>query len=389
MNLLVLTEEFYPKTSGGAHTQWQFCKRAAEMGNDITVVTPRDGPVARYEEVDSVEIFRPIPSRVESMPAYSSVSILTRVLYSLLISMYLLWWLRGRSIDGVFASTNAMHWVGTVESTVYGVPLVSYVSLSASTGGGESISSISLFLEWVNFRFFMGNTVFCRTSAIADRVAAVSNSDVAVLQGFLHEERIEQIVEDIAGPVNEGALPVEIQEDKTYIALVGRLVPIKRPECAVEVLTDLPDDFELVVVGDGPEKAAVEAHIRRLGEQCRVQLTGQVDHDTALRIMAVSDSLIVTSDAESLCGVALEALSLNTPVVGTEVGILPQLDHPNLYTTTQSKLPSMLQSANLDKQTRIDERILTRFSISNFAETVLDAFASETETGSMSGEYSK
>lgn len=374
MRLLVLTEEFYPKTSGGAHTQWQFSKHAAEMGNKITVVTPRNGSVTRKETKKSVEILRPFPSKPDSVPAYSPISLLTRILYSFLVTIYVYWWAHRNPVDGIFASTNAMHWVGKLLSKVLSVPLVNYVSLSASTRQKSNASTVSLLLEWANFRFFMGQRVFCRTSEIADRIREVGNSDVNVLQGFLNEEKIKRIAKEIQSSDNKGPQPFSPNDNHSYVAFVGRMVPIKRPQLAVEVVSRLPTDFELILVGGGPEIDRVETFISTIGEENRMHLLGEVDHDTALKTIAKSDVLLITSEAESLGGVALEALVFNTPVVATPVGILPELEHPNVFTSAPSELAKLIRAVDIDGKSSIDERVLSEYSMSNFADKVLGTF---------------
>jgi len=377
MEIVVLTEEFYPNTSGGAHTQWQFCIHATDKGHSVTVITPRDGDVPADEEVRGVRIIRPYPSRPSSLPAYAGLSLITRLVYSLLTFIYMVHYVRKNEIDGLFAGTHGMHWVASIISKIYSGPLVSYVSLSASTRG-DSPSRMNLIFEWINFRLFMGDTVYCRTSEISNKVENISSSDTGVLQGFLHENKI-RATEEAFQADEQLSSAVPVSEDKIRIAFVGRLVPIKSPTKAINIISNLPDTYELIMIGDGPEMESVKISIDRLDVSQRVHLVGEVEHTTALQIIAESNYLLVTSEAESLCGVALEGLSLSTPVVSTPVGILPDLNHQNLHIAPVDTLSNVLLDIEPGSTPEVDEEVLSRFSVSNFGEAILAEFRESNE----------
>jgi len=60
MNVLQLSEDYYPKTSGGAFADFHVSKEVAARGDSITVFTPRPKDSPRREVVDGVEIRRPV-----------------------------------------------------------------------------------------------------------------------------------------------------------------------------------------------------------------------------------------------------------------------------------------------------------------------------------------
>jgi glycosyltransferase involved in cell wall biosynthesis len=78
----------------------------------------------------------------------------------------------------------------------------------------------------------------------------------------------------------------------------------------------------LVVVGDGPLRAALEGHASsRLSGRHR--FTGSTERTRD--VLAAVDALAVTSRSEGMPGVALEAAAMGIPVVATAVGSLPEL----------------------------------------------------------------
>lgn len=94
---------------------------------------------------------------------------------------------------------------------------------------------------------------------------------------------------------------------------VGRLVPSKHVDRAIEHVARSAELDALVVVGDGPERAKLE----RLARERRVdaRFVGQVDREEALAWIGAADALIHASTAEGLSTVLREAEALGTRVV--------------------------------------------------------------------------
>ncbi|MFL5766256.1 MAG: glycosyltransferase family 4 protein, partial [Actinomycetota bacterium] len=102
-------------------------------------------------------------------------------------------------------------------------------------------------------------------------------------------------------------------------AFVGRLVAHKQVDHILEAIARVPE-WELDVVGDGPERERLVSFAARLGLTERVTFHGDVSHERVGRVLAASDALILASDYEGLPHVVLEALAVGTPVVAPVVG---------------------------------------------------------------------
>lgn len=105
-----------------------------------------------------------------------------------------------------------------------------------------------------------------------------------------------------------------------YLLGIGRLNPQKRWERLVESFARLEDrGLHLVILGDGPERARVEALGVRLGLGERLQIPG---HTAApLGWMRAARAVALTSDYEGIPAVLREALSVGTPVVTTDSAV--------------------------------------------------------------------
>ena len=110
--------------------------------------------------------------------------------------------------------------------------------------------------------------------------------------------------------------------DETFVVgWAGRLTAIKRPLDLVRTLRALLDlgvDAQLVVVGDGEDRPAVEALAAELGVTDRCRLVG---FQQGMREWyAAFDATLLTSANEGTPVVAIESLAAERPVVATRAG---------------------------------------------------------------------
>ncbi|MHA6720169.1 glycosyltransferase [Sphingomonas sp. RS6] len=143
--------------------------------------------------------------------------------------------------------------------------------------------------------------------------------------------RISVIANPPAVPI-AGAPPMPLPQGR-YIVGVGRLEPQKRWDRLIAALPRLADrDVELVLIGEGSSRPALEAQVAAAGLGHRIRMPGHArDPLPALQGAAVA---VLTSDYEGVPGVLREALSQGTPVVATEssVAVREIVDSPALGT---------------------------------------------------------
>jgi glycosyltransferase involved in cell wall biosynthesis len=100
---------------------------------------------------------------------------------------------------------------------------------------------------------------------------------------------------------------------------VGNLVALKRHKLMVEALARLPE-FELIIVGEGPERDAIERAAREYDAAQRLRLFGQVPQDRLPQIYTAADLLLLVSTHEGWPNVLLESMACGTPVVVADIG---------------------------------------------------------------------
>ena len=103
------------------------------------------------------------------------------------------------------------------------------------------------------------------------------------------------------------------------ILAVGRLIYYKGFEFAIRAMAQLP--ATLLLVGDGPLRASLEAISRELGITERVRFVGEVHNRDLLPYYLASDVFVLPSIArsEAFGIVQLEAMACGVPVVNTSL----------------------------------------------------------------------
>ncbi|GJD30177.1 N-acetylgalactosamine-N, N'-diacetylbacillosaminyl-diphospho-undecaprenol4-alpha-N-acetylgalactosaminyltransferase [Methylobacterium adhaesivum] len=99
------------------------------------------------------------------------------------------------------------------------------------------------------------------------------------------------------------------------VLAVGRLAPAKDFATLLRAFARVRSDASLVIVGEGPERPALEALVETLGLQARVTLTGHVERPWHLYREAAC--FAASSRAEAFGNVLVEALAHGLPVAST------------------------------------------------------------------------
>jgi len=119
-----------------------------------------------------------------------------------------------------------------------------------------------------------------------------------------------------------------IGEDEKAVLIVGRLSREKSHTGLVAALGQLKNSspelrLKLIIVGDGPERGAIEAATEQAGLVGRVIFAGQTTN--VLPYYAAADLAVLASVTEGSPNALLEAMACRVNVVATAVGGIPEI----------------------------------------------------------------
>ena len=116
---------------------------------------------------------------------------------------------------------------------------------------------------------------------------------------------------------------VPVTTNKKQIIMVSRFAQMKDQETVIRAMTDINEDAELILVGDGPNKEHCEEVVRELGLTDRVQFLGARGDISELIAQAYIG--VQSSIWEGFGLTAVELMAAHKPVVATNVDGLKQV----------------------------------------------------------------
>jgi glycosyltransferase involved in cell wall biosynthesis len=172
------------------------------------------------------------------------------------------------------------------------------------------------------------------------------------------------------------------------VGYAGRLVAEKDVALLVQALAGLGGDARLLIVGDGPERAALRAQAEQAGLAQRVEFRPNQPSTRMPEAFAEMDALALPSRTqanwkEQFGRVLIEAMASGVPVVGSSSGEIPNvigeagLVFPERDAAALGAAIARLRdSAELraDLAARGRERVLAQFSMRRIAEATAAAY---------------
>jgi glycosyltransferase involved in cell wall biosynthesis len=127
------------------------------------------------------------------------------------------------------------------------------------------------------------------------------------------------------------------------IIAVGRLEKVKGFDLLINAWANIKE--ELNIIGSGKELLALQELIEKLGLSDRIKILTDHSYESIEDIYKNASGLIVSSLREGGPRTVLEAINHNIPVLGTNVGIMPQIIPRDLLTEAgdQVSLTALLE----------------------------------------------
>lgn len=199
------------------------------------------------------------------------------------------------------------------------------------------------------------------------------NQPIVTLSGSSEQELLElgfpaKNVQVITPGVDPGFTPGGAKSPTPLAVAVGRLVPVKDFPRLVRIwarTVEKVPDAELVIVGEGYERAAIEAEVARLGISHAVRLPGRVS-DAELLDLYRSAWVATSASVREGWGMTLtEAAACGTPAVATDIAghaDAVDRDRSGLLARTDEDLAAALAAvlSDADLRARLSDGALHR-----------------------------
>lgn len=288
----------------------------------------------------------------------------------------LLWWRLARLltqarveicvVSGIQAALAV--WPVAALLTRRGVHFI-YVHRTTKTHGRGKLGT----LIYRPFTILVGNS-----QSVADSLQGLAPRDrvIAVENGV----NISRLQSAAAAPLAD-AVPAE---QPTFVA-VGRLIPSKNQTlliAALAIVRQSAPGATLWIVGEGPERSALEAHARALGVENSVFFLGYRKDVPALLARA---SLFVNASLwEGMSNAVLEAMALGKPSVVVDAPGVSECHEPGVSALVVENDPAMFADAVLSllgnderratMEAKARERVRERYAIDVARARYLDLF---------------
>lgn len=184
-------------------------------------------------------------------------------------------------------------------------------------------------------------------SALSDRLAVAIRDTINFILARLVKTRFVAVSEDLrqryrVSPERCTIIPNGIrvqdltprpeipmkteQSSATVIGWIGRMVPVKGLTTLLDAVAEMSvgsQPLRVLLVGDGPERMALEARAERLGIKELVHFVGFVSNPESF--LMDMDIFALPSLHEGIPMVLLEAFAAGVPVVASAVGGIPDM----------------------------------------------------------------
>ncbi|MGH9027192.1 MAG: glycosyltransferase family 4 protein [Acidimicrobiia bacterium] len=174
--------------------------------------------------------------------------------------------------------------------------------------------------QWLQFVARRTDAVVALTTRLADETRELGFAGPVWLIGNSRSpERFLHVDRDQAS--TRLRREISVPDDVPLLGFVGHLVPQKRPDRALDVFARVlaqGQKAHLVIAGAGPLRDRVAKEVAERGLVADVSLLGH--RSDVEQVYGGLDLVILTSEAEGIPGVAIEALLTGCPVVTFPLG---------------------------------------------------------------------
>ncbi|MBR5116804.1 MAG: glycosyltransferase [Lachnospiraceae bacterium] len=239
-------------------------------------------------------------------------------------------WTKGINVLRQIAEMRQIKREGQYDTCVSFLPGADLINVSTPCGERQIVSmrtQESAFTPNILKKIYTG-----RSLRRCDRIVAVTEmARIDAIRFFrVPEDKIVTIHNAIEEPGQPGETDPEYQAfaaKRRVIVHAGRLIPVKRQDLLIRAFTAVhrgQPDLGLLILGDGPEREKLQKIAAKEGVAEEVFFAGH--RANPQDYMRSGAAFVMSSDAEGMPNVVLEAMQCGLPVVSTACGAMEILD---------------------------------------------------------------
>ncbi|MEL1253491.1 N-acetyl-alpha-D-glucosaminyl L-malate synthase BshA [Flavobacterium sp. DGU38] len=164
---------------------------------------------------------------------------------------------------------------------------------------------------------------------------------IKVIPNFIE---LDKVVKDPAAPCHRSVMA---KAEERIITHISNFRKVKRIPDIVKIFYQIQKEMpaKLMMVGDGPEKENAELLCQELGILDKVIFFGNSNEID--KILLLTDLFLLPSETESFGLAALEAMACGVPVISSNSGGLPEVNHDGVsgYLSDVGNIDEMAQNA--------------------------------------------
>ena len=332
MKILIASELFYPKLRGGEGVLWRVARGLAARGHSVRVITAKLEGTESRETVEGVEIIRPCEigakGKSKTFGAIGKKLVFMKKVYAVLRNEID----RDRP-DVIYDNAYTATLPAGLAGKVTGLPVVTNLGNLQRSGHFEGNSNpfvafIQMAKEYFFIRFGGHSGIRVPSLKAKKEVREITDTRVFTIPTPIDDDLAHKVLRTVDGESLRRQMGID--QEELFLLYVGALENVKNLDSLIDSLGDLSRPFRFIVVGEGGERSNLQRVAEQAGISENVEFLGRLEHKRVLELMKAADAFLLPSKSETGPLVVLEALSMNTKVVSTDVGIVPNLESDNL-----------------------------------------------------------
>jgi len=314
---------YFPPEVGGLESHVYYLARAlVDQGHRVQVVTSRSLPgVPEEEEMGGIQVYR------SWFPTRRPIGWVAHALGSIPRTRAL-----AKKADVIHAQAFASVLPAAVGRQGFRVPLVATFHTSHFLTRAKKAA----------WRPILGRLV-----RMPDFALAASEEIARVAMGLAPGVTVEALTNGVETGLFRRVTPALPGAGRVRIVVPRRLFPKNGVEIFLRALPLIlaEVDAEAILIGDGPQRAALEALAERLGVSHRVSFLGKRAHSEMPGLLSSGDLAVIPSLMEATSVAALECMACELPVVASDVGGLPEIVNEEVGWLVEPGNPEALAAA--------------------------------------------